>query len=84
MDLYRDMQSHEQEYRISRQRPFMQSAFNVASRLREAIANTPALTEEQQDEADSCIFRYIRTAEEMLQTDVDIRSKLNESQMDGI
>jgi signal transduction histidine kinase len=78
MDLYRDMQSHEQEYRISRRRPFMQSAFNVAARLREAIADTPALTEEQQDGADSCIFRYIRTAEEMLQTDVDIRSKLND------
>ncbi|RPJ03676.1 MAG: HAMP domain-containing protein, partial [Deltaproteobacteria bacterium] len=78
MELYRDMTSYEKEYLITRQRPLMQSAFNVASRLSASITNNPLLDRGLKDRAHSHIEWYVKTAEDILQTDVEIRSKLND------
>jgi signal transduction histidine kinase/DNA-binding response OmpR family regulator/methyl-accepting chemotaxis protein len=78
MNLYREMQSYEKDYLLTRQRPFMQSAFNVVSALREAIHNSAGLDASQREQALASLDAYLAVADEVLQLDVDIRSKFNE------
>jgi methyl-accepting chemotaxis protein len=78
MNLYREMQSFEKDYLITRQRPNMQLAFNVAPTLREAIDNSAGLNASQREQALASLEAYLATANEVLQLDVDIRSKFNE------
>lgn len=77
-ELYRDMQFFEREYRITRQRPFMQSAFNVAFQLRKAIEKTPAIESDQKVHALTYLRSYVRIGGEILETDSEIRSKFND------
>jgi hypothetical protein len=76
--LYREMQAYEKDYLVTRQRPNMQSAFNVIRPLRETIANTAGFDPGQRDEALAQLDAYQAVAEEVLKLDVDIRSKFNE------
>jgi signal transduction histidine kinase/DNA-binding response OmpR family regulator/HAMP domain-containing protein/HPt (histidine-containing phosphotransfer) domain-containing protein len=78
MLLYREMQSDEKDYLVTRQRPYMQSAFNVAGLLREAIGTSPALNGEEQAQALTYLDGYLAVANEILLLDVEIRHKLNE------
>ena len=72
MLLYREMQSFEKDYLVTRQRPFMQSAFNVAGLLREAISSSPDLDGEEQAQALARLDDYLTVAEEMLLLDVEL------------
>lgn len=76
--LYRQMQAHEKDYLVTRQRPNMQLAFNVIRPLKEAIANTADLAADQRSAALAQLDTYQAVAEEVLKLDVDIRSKFNE------
>jgi signal transduction histidine kinase/DNA-binding response OmpR family regulator len=78
MALYRDMQAFEKDYLVTRQRPFMQSAFNVAKPLREAISRSPGLGGDEQAKALAYLDEYLAVADEILLLDVEIRHKLNE------
>ena len=75
---YRDMRAFEKEYLITRQRPFMQSAFNAAFRLRRAIENTTTLKPDRKVQARTHLDNYETTAKEILGLDVVIRSKFND------
>ncbi len=75
---YREMQAFEKEYLVTRQRPNMQSAFNVAGLLREAIASSPGLSVDQEAQALAYLDQYLAVADEILLLDVEIRHKLNE------
>lgn len=77
--LYRELQAFEKDYLVTRQRPFMQRAFNVAGPLREAIIDSAGFEEDsQRDQALTYLADYRTVAEEVLQLDVDIRSKFSE------
>ncbi len=81
IDLYQEMQLFEKDYWITRRRPFMQSAFNVAFRLRQAIENSSAASAEQTVQILSNFDNYRTIAEEILRLDVAIRSKFNEFEL---
>jgi len=76
--LFHEMQSFEKEYAITRQRPLMQSAFNVAISLNKGIELTPTLEENQKTQALAYLDKYLAIAQEILRLDVAIRSKFNE------
>ena len=76
--LYREMQGYEKDYLVTRQRPYMQSAFNVAGTLRKAINDSDSLKGEDRAQALARLDSYLAVADEVLQLDVEIRHKLNE------
>jgi methyl-accepting chemotaxis protein len=76
--LYREMQSLEKDYLVTRQRPYMQLAFNLIRPLGEAITDTSGFDAEQEAEALAQLDTYRVVAEEVLKLDVDIRSKFTE------
>jgi HAMP domain-containing protein len=76
--LYREMQSHEKDYLVSRQRPYMQSAFNVAGLLDGAIGQSTGLSKDERDQALAYLDDYLAVADEILLLDVELRHKLNE------
>jgi methyl-accepting chemotaxis protein len=76
--LYREMQSFEKDYLVTRQRPYMQSAFNVGLPLREAIDLAPGFDADQRAQALIYLDDYESVAEEILRLDVAIQSKFNE------
>jgi signal transduction histidine kinase/CheY-like chemotaxis protein/HAMP domain-containing protein/HPt (histidine-containing phosphotransfer) domain-containing protein len=76
--LYREMQAFENEYLLARQRPYLQSAFNVAELLREAFAASTVLSAEEQALALAYLEQYLAAADEVLLLDVEIGHKLNE------
>lgn len=76
--LYREMQSFEKDYLVTRQRPYMQSAFNVGRSLRETINLAPGLDVDQRTQALSYLDDYESLAEEIIRLDVRIQSKFNE------
>jgi signal transduction histidine kinase/DNA-binding response OmpR family regulator len=78
MVLYREMQSFEKDYLVTRQRPSMQSAFNVARPLREEISRSPGLDGDEQAQALAYLDDYLAVANEILLLDVEIGHKLNE------
>ncbi len=78
MLLYREMQAFEKDYLVTRQRPYMQSAFNEAAVLREAISATSNLTADERAQAVADLDEYLLVASEILSLDVEISHKLNE------
>jgi signal transduction histidine kinase/DNA-binding response OmpR family regulator len=76
--LYREMQSLEKDYLVTRQRPYMQAAFNVIRPLQAAITNTSNFNTDQKTETLAQLDAYQAAADEVLKLDVDIRSKFNE------
>ena len=76
--LYREMQSFEKDYLVTRQRSAMQSAFNVTRPFAEAIEVSTGLQADQQAEALSLIEEYRTVSDEVFQLDVEIRSKFSE------
>jgi signal transduction histidine kinase/DNA-binding response OmpR family regulator len=76
--LYREMQSSEKDYLVTRQRPYMQSAFNAAGPLREAISRSPGFDGDEEAQALAYLDDYLALADEILLLDVEIGHKLNE------
>jgi signal transduction histidine kinase/HAMP domain-containing protein/response regulator of citrate/malate metabolism len=76
--LYREMQSFEKQYLMTRQRPYIQSTFNVAGKLRESIDNAGGLDDVQKRQATAYLNRYLTRANDILPLDVEIHSKFKE------
>ncbi|MBN1658576.1 MAG: GAF domain-containing protein, partial [Anaerolineae bacterium] len=76
--LYQEMRAFEKDYLLTRQRPYMQSAFNVAGLLREAITSLPGGSAGEGTQALAYLDEYLAVADEILVLDVEIRHKLNE------
>ncbi len=81
LDLYQNMQLHEKDYWITRQRPAMQSAFNDTGRLRQTVEEMPGIGTEQKTKIFSYLDNYLSIAEEILRFDVAVRSKFNEFEL---
>ncbi len=75
---YHEMRSLEKDYLVTRQRPFMQSAFNIAISLREEIELAPALDASQKTQAIAYLDAYRALADEILALDLAIKSTLDE------
>jgi signal transduction histidine kinase/HAMP domain-containing protein len=76
--LYTRMKSFVQDYRITRKRFLMQSAFNVAFSLRREIDHAPAFDNDQRERVRTLLDRCIAVAEKILDIDVEIKSKFND------
>ena len=75
---YREIQLLEKKYRLTRQRPYMQSLFNLAGGLRGLIENHRELKQLEKNQIIAALTDYLAVAEEILPLDVEIRSKFNE------
>ncbi|MEW5958533.1 MAG: ATP-binding protein [Chloroflexota bacterium] len=78
MILYREMESFEKDYLLTRQGSTMQSAFNVAVSLRQAINRSSDFNINRQTQALIYLDNYEAAAKEVVGLDVEIRGKLNE------
>ncbi len=78
MRFFQEMKSFAQDYRITRKRFLMQSAFNAAFRLRGALENVPNLLPDQRDRLITLLDRWKSVTEEMLAVDVAIKSKFHD------
>jgi len=76
--LFHKMDSFEKEYQITRQRPYMQSALNMAFSLGKAFTASTILDEGQKAAARSALDQYAAIADKILGIDVAIRSKFND------
>jgi signal transduction histidine kinase/ActR/RegA family two-component response regulator/HAMP domain-containing protein len=76
--LFMEMKSHIQEYRITRQRPQMQAAFNVELLLRKSLRNDPSLDDHGRQKIESLLDRARELAEKILVAEVAIRSLFND------
>jgi PAS domain S-box-containing protein len=75
--LYLEMVSFEKEYLLTRQRPKIQSAFNMVVLLRETLNNSPGLGATQQTQAQTHLNAYEAVARELLAIDNEIRTLRN-------
>ncbi len=76
--LYGEMKFFAQDYRISRKRFLMQSAFNTAFRLRKEIDYSPAIGAVQSQRINALIDQCIATAHKILDVDVSIKAIFND------
>jgi hypothetical protein len=76
--LFREMQVNSKDYLLTRQRPKMQLAFNTADDLRKAIQGNEKLSETDRSLAISYLDGYLSTANEILNLDVELRSRFTE------
>lgn len=77
--MFSQVRTLEKEYLMTRQRPFMQSAFNLLAEFRQELAATRYFSDPSfLNEIENLLTRYVFTAEAILNLDREIRSKLNE------
>jgi PAS domain S-box-containing protein len=74
----REIRSFAQDYRITRKRFLMQSAFNAAFRLRSAVENVPNLSDARRERLITLLDQWKTAAEKMLDADVAIKSKFHD------
>lgn len=77
-DLYRELQDFYQEYKISRQRPVMQSAFNVLFTLRQQVDASAALATGARAKIHDLAGQLKITGENILAIDLEIKNKFND------
>ncbi|MEE4359097.1 MAG: ATP-binding protein [Desulfococcaceae bacterium] len=78
---YMKMQSLEKDYLLTRQRPFMQSALNAAFVLEKDLKEEEHISEKRKQQICAYLAGFRQTAEQILRTDVKIRSKIRESDL---
>ena len=76
--LYFRMKSFAQDYMISRKRFMMQSSFNVAFSIREEVALDSAFDDDKKQKINALIDRCTAVAEQIMDIDVAINSRLND------
>ncbi len=77
MAQYHEMQTFEREYLLTRQRPKIQSALNVASRIHDAIDRAPEFDAGQRGDALVQLDAYQSVAKGLIQIDNKIRTLRN-------
>ncbi|MEB3884631.1 ATP-binding protein [Lyngbya sp. CCY1209] len=80
-DLYLQMEFYEKDYLVTKQRPFMQSGFNVASQLRQEIETSQTLSLEDKEKAFKSLQNYRELATQMLQIDAEIRRRFRDFEL---
>jgi len=82
--LFMDMKSHVQEYRLSRQRPEMQSAFNVERTLIQSLHNDPLLGESRLQKILSLLDQGRSLAVKILVAETSLKSQLNDFALQAV
>ena len=77
-DLYAQMHAYVKDYRISRERYLMQSAFNTAFQIRGAIDRSEDIRAMQKQAIKKLLVQFGLTAESIMAVDVAIKSKFND------
>ena len=75
---YRELRSFEKDYLLTRQRSFMQSAFNTAAEMRKSAELSDAADKKPDNPFFSRVDAYVRTAEEILHVDAEIQGRVRE------
>ncbi len=75
---YQALRIAKKEYLITRQRPYMQSAFNLLLELRQEIAESNELSSEKKGEIFRQLDDYQNIGQEILKLDVEIRSRFRD------
>jgi PAS domain S-box-containing protein len=78
LNLCRDLQVFYQRYQISRQRPVMQSAFNILFSLQQQIDVSPTLSVPLRNKLSDLIVQLKNTGEDILATDLALKNKFND------
>lgn len=78
---FREIQLLEKQYLLTRQRPHMQSLFNLAVNLRELLKNQDGLNHTGKTSAIKALAAYLENAKQILPLDVEIKSKFNEFEL---
>lgn len=73
-----EMRAFAQDYRISRKRHLMQSAFNTAFLLRQESLQNPAIGTAAKERIGAVLDRIMATAQEILDVDVAIKARFND------
>lgn len=76
--LFVEMKYHIQEYRITHQRPLMQSAFNGADLLRKSLADAPVAEEGRVQRIRHLLDRARELAEKILVAELAIKSRFSD------
>jgi len=82
--LFMDLKSHVQEYRISRQRPEMQSAFNVERTLLQSLHNDPLVDESRRQKILSLLDQGRNLAVKILVAESSLKSQLNDFALQAV
>jgi len=77
MALYQEIQAFEKDYLLTRQRPKMQTVFNIARVLGQAIENSSGLDAAQRQQAQAHLAAYVAVGRELLQVDSQVRTLRN-------
>ena len=78
MLLFDQMRAYVQDYRISRKRSLMQSAFNSGFQIHEMISNDQDINSLRKRQIEDLLNGFSVTAEKILEVDVAIKSKFND------
>ncbi len=78
MRLYWEMKLFAQDYRITRKRFLMQSAFNSAFVMRQEMTHDPSVNPDQQTRINDLIDHFFVIAEKIMDIDVAIRSRFHD------
>ncbi|GAB6146734.1 response regulator [Desulfocicer niacini] len=78
LDLYHEMESFVQQYRVTNERFLMQSAFNVEFKLKQMVKDSPLLSQQHKDDILSIMDRIKPLAKEIMDVDVAIHAKFND------
>ncbi len=76
--LFVEMRDDTQEYRISRKRYLMQSAYNVAFRIHDTVANMQKMTPAAQKTINDLLDQFMAITGKMVSVDVAIRARFND------
>ncbi|SMC38683.1 PAS domain-containing protein [Desulfocicer vacuolatum DSM 3385] len=77
-DLYFEMASFARQYQVTHERFLMQSAFNVAFKLRKSMAMDPSFTQMHKKKINMMLDHFQELAEESMTVDVAIHSRFND------
>ncbi len=78
LNIYHQMESNENDYLSTRNRPSMQMAFNISTAFKNAVLEATSMGDDDKQAITALLERHMETAKQMLAADVEIRSKLRE------
>ncbi|TVU52843.1 MAG: response regulator [Arthrospira sp. PLM2.Bin9] len=80
-DLYIEIKINEQQYFLTRNRPFMQTAFNTIAQIIERIEASDNFNDEERQKILNDLVTYQNIAEQILAIDVQIRSNFRDFEL---
>lgn len=80
-DLYLEMQIQEKQYLLTKKRPFMQSAFNLAYEITQQVEASDNFSPEEKAQTFESLQNYQNIWEQILYSDINIRSQFRDFEL---